>query len=255
MSPQDFFPCPFFNPMRLFDLRIWSLSKLCILVSVSNCEVLAGSGPWCSKDSGLVVVANRSHEGVEVLEVHTTVQAEVLVVLARFACPEWVLLRCHVHVPTTMSVWTEASLDLDCLPADACAVRWLSSDTPLNTFSRSLSAVNFLDGCTQRSGFQLVILPRASGVFLAHCVAGRLGQTNRFSLCSCLRMVHLVSSGSPVGSSASSSTVQGVVECHHSHEHEITGEFFCPLPGFSILCHVPFCLQFQWLESISRTGD
>ena len=50
-----------------------------------------------------------------------------------------------------MSVWTEASLDLDCLPADACAVRWLSSDTLLNTFSRSrLSVVNFLDGCTRR---------------------------------------------------------------------------------------------------------
>ena len=189
-----------------------------------NCEVLAGSRSWCSKDSGLVVVANRSHEGVEVPEVHTTVQAEVQVVLALFACPEWVLLWCHVHVPTTMSVWTEASLDLDCLPADACAVRWLSSDTLLCTFSRSrLSAVNFLDGCTQR--VPAGNLATGKCVSLAHCVAGRLGLFNRFSLRSCLRMVDLVSSGSPVGSSASSSTVQGVVECHHSHEHEIINFF------------------------------
>ena len=77
-----------------------------------------------------------------------------------------------------------------------------------------------------RGGFQLVILPRASGVSLAHCVAGRLGQTNRFSLCSCLRMVDLVSSGSPVGSSARSSIVQGVVKCRHSHEHEIFKLFY-----------------------------
>ena len=49
---------------------------------------LLDRGLGARKDSGLVVVANRSHEGVEVLEVHTTVQAEVQVVLARFACLE-----------------------------------------------------------------------------------------------------------------------------------------------------------------------
>ena len=89
--------------------------QLDIRASVSNRGFFAGSKLWCLQHRCLVV-ANRGHEGVEVLEVHpvdesdhTTVLAEVLFALALVAVPESVVLRCHLHVHTTMSVWARVA--------------------------------------------------------------------------------------------------------------------------------------------------